>query len=97
MEYLLSFLPSTPYLLPVVLTILALVVLWFGLPQRGCRRTNCKLDRGADFDYPPRARGSQHGRLRSDRSLGADLRASAPSLPRRPRLASYEGQPLHSP
>ena len=42
MEYLLSFLPSTPYLLPVVLTILALVVLWFGLPQRGCRRTNCK-------------------------------------------------------
>lgn len=33
MEYLLSFLPSTPYLLPVVLTVLALVVLWFGLPR----------------------------------------------------------------
>lgn len=33
MEHVLSFQPTTPYLLPVVLTVLALVVLRFGLPR----------------------------------------------------------------
>jgi hypothetical protein len=33
MEYLLSFLLTTPYLLPVLLTVLALMVLRFGLPR----------------------------------------------------------------
>ena len=33
MAYVLSFLPTMPYLLPVVLTVLALIVLWLGLPR----------------------------------------------------------------